>query len=254
MTQPSAREGTGLSPRVNSLEMKHPLVTRWKSSLKDTSAGSASSQGPGQAAAEEVGHTAASTPARPQSSGGSSHPIHGPGPRRGFLATISLGLHLPWESSPPWARGLAVNSTNTFLSPNHVPSLYSSYFLRLFSSHSLDRSILIQNPSWNLTRCLHMAELNKCLTKLQCEQHSTGSPFLSCFLLSRLSAVTFEPYQPPFHFLKHLIAANARSALSTRFLLQHFMVLSHLILMTSLMRRGPYVQSHFTHEERPGKV
>ena len=77
-----------------------PGDERWKSSLKDTSAGSASSQGPGQAAAEEVGHTAASTPARPQASGGSSHPIHGPGPRRGFLATISLGLHLPWESSP----------------------------------------------------------------------------------------------------------------------------------------------------------
>lgn len=170
------------------------------------------------------------------------------------LGFISLGKAVQHSHTAPWARGLAVNSTNTFLSPNHVPSLYSSYFLRLFSSHSLDRSILIQNPSWNLTRCLHMAELNKCLTKLQCEQHSTGSPFLSCFLLSRLSAVTFEPYQPPFHFLKHLIAANARSALSTRFLLQHFMVLSHLILMTSLMRRGPYVQSHFTHEERPGKV
>lgn len=130
------------------------------------------------------------------------------------LGFISLGKAVQHSHTAPWARGLAVNSTNTFLSPNHVPSLHSSYFLRLFSSHSLDRSILIQNPSWNLTRCLHMAELNKCLTKLQCEQHSTGSPFLSCFLLSRLSAVTFEPFQPPFHFLKHLIAANARSALS----------------------------------------
>lgn len=95
MTEPSAREGTGLSPRVNSLEMKHPLVTRWKSSLKDTSAGSASSQGPGQAAAEEVGHTAASTPARPQALGGllSSHPWS-------WSLERPLGYHFPWASSP----------------------------------------------------------------------------------------------------------------------------------------------------------
>lgn len=185
-----------VKPQGQLPEMKHPLVTGWKSSLKDASAGRASSQGPGQAAAEEVGHTAASPPAQPQAAGGSSHPIHGPGPRRGLLATISLGLHVPWESNPTlphctMGQGPCSQFHKYFLSPNHVPSLYSSYFLRLFSSHSLDRSILIQNPSWNLTRCLHMAELNKCLTKLQCEQHSTGSPFLSCFLLSRLSAVTF---------------------------------------------------------------
>ena len=89
-----------VKPQGQLPEMKHPLVTGWKSSLKDASAGRASSQGPGQAAAEEVGHTAASPPAQPQAAGGSSHPIHGPGPRRGLLATISPGLHVPWESNP----------------------------------------------------------------------------------------------------------------------------------------------------------
>lgn len=198
MTQHSAREGTGLSPRVNSLEMKHPLVTRWKSSLKDTSAGSASSQGPGQAAAEEDGHTAASPSAQPQALGGSSHPITDPVPGEASclpfpLGFISLGKAVQHSHTAPWARGLAVNSTNTFLSPYHVPSLYSSYFLRLFSSHSLDRSILIQSPSWNLTRCLHRAELNKCSTKVRREQLSPGSSFLPCLWLPRLSAVTSSP-------------------------------------------------------------
>ena len=109
------------------------------------------------------------------------------------LGFISLGKAVQHSHTAPWARGLAVNSTNTFLSPYHVPSLYSSYFLRLFSSHSLDRSILIQSPSWNLTRCLHRAELNKCSTKVQREQLSPGSSFLPCLWLPRLSTVTSSP-------------------------------------------------------------
>lgn len=105
MTKHSAREGRGLGPRVNSLEPGHPLVTRWKCSLKDTSLESASSQGPGQAAVLEDSH------GRTQSLC--------PGPRlRGLLPPHlpaqlqerQLGHHFPW-ALPPLGRAVQLSHT-----------------------------------------------------------------------------------------------------------------------------------------------
>ena len=141
MTKHSARGGTGLSLGVNSLETAHPLVTRWKSSLKDTSLGSASSQGPGQLLKRTV--TEASPSAQPQTQG--APPPHPPAlPQERLLC-----YHFSWASTPLgravqlshtvlWARSLVANSTNTSMSPYYVPSLYYSYFLGLSFSHSLD--------------------------------------------------------------------------------------------------------------------
>lgn len=95
MTKHSARGGTGLSLGVNSLETAHPLVTRWKSSLKDTSLGSASSQGPGQLLKRTVTQRPAPLPSpKPR---GLLHPIPQLYPRKDCFAIISLGLQLPWE-------------------------------------------------------------------------------------------------------------------------------------------------------------
>lgn len=89
MTKPDAREGRGLRPRVISREPEHPLVTRWKSSLKDTSLGSTSSQGPGRGAANKDSHSR-------------------PSPKLGVPPTPSsspvwegqLGYHFRWVSPP----------------------------------------------------------------------------------------------------------------------------------------------------------
>lgn len=92
MTKLYAREGTGLSPGVSSLETEHPLVTRWKSSLKDNSLGGTSSQGPGQAAAKEDSHTAVSPSAQPQAQGAPASPFTSPAPGEAAWLSFPLGF------------------------------------------------------------------------------------------------------------------------------------------------------------------
>lgn len=99
MAKPNARKGGGLRPRVSSLEPEHPLVTRWKSSLKDTSLGSTSSQGPGRAAVHEDSHSRTSPTLRVPPTP-SSRPV-----REG-----QLGYHFRWVS-PPLGKAVQLSHT-----------------------------------------------------------------------------------------------------------------------------------------------
>ena len=180
MTTHNATKGIGLKAPVNSLEPEHPLVTRWRSSLKDTA----------------LGRT--STSVQPQTRG-SSHPIFQPRPRKGSWTATPWGftsLKITNATLPRCTVGqqLAVNSTDTFLSQSHVPSSYDSYFLWRLSPTPRTEFSLLRTPPGTHCDTLHTAELGARLVGWQGEDHRSGSlfPFDSCCIASQhlLSSLT----------------------------------------------------------------